>query len=319
MTVDAGERLRRVLSVMPLIVGRDSVSVEGVRARAGVDPLTLLDDLRALTERDDEPGGFVEAVSILFDAESISVRSPHFGRPIRITLPELCALELGLAILGASSPPSKREVIDRARSRVRAAIVAMPASAARDDLWYASGPALRDERILESLKASVSRGNKVRIIYRKAQSADSSGRVVHPYAVLPARGSWFLVAHCERSDAIRFFRVDRIESATAMDAVFERRADVDLDAMLSPDRALVSPVAERLVVRYSPRIARWIAEREEGERGDDGSFTVSHPLADDDWAVRHVLQYGPEAEILEPERLRGRIADTLRQMACDVA
>jgi predicted DNA-binding transcriptional regulator YafY len=319
MTIDAGERLRRVLSVMPLVVGRGNVSVEELRAHAGIDPLTLLDDLRALTERDDEPGGFVEAISILFDAESISVRSPHFGRPIRITLPELCALELGLAILGASSAPSERAIVDRARARVRAAIVAMPASAARDDLWYANGPALPDEGILELLNASLSRRNKVRISYRKAQSAESSERVVHPYAALPARGSWFLVAYCERSDAIRFFRIDRIESATLMDATFERRDDIDLDATLLPDRALVSPVTERLVVRYSPRIARWIAEREDGEGNADGSFTVSHPLADDDWAIRHVLQYGPEAEILEPKRLRVRVADTLRQMARDVA
>ena len=83
----------------------------------------------------------------------------------------------------------------------------------------------------------------------------------------------------------------------------------------SGERAFVSPSAERLVVRYSPRIARWIAEREEGELEADGSFVVSHPLADDAWAVRHVLQYGPEAEVLEPARVREKLVATLREMA----
>jgi predicted DNA-binding transcriptional regulator YafY len=68
------------------------------------------------------------------------------------------------------------------------------------------------------------------------------------------------------------------------------------------------------VIRYSPRIARWIAEREEGDQEEDGSFTVSHPLADDAWAVRHVLQYGPEAEVLAPWRIRERVSATLREM-----
>ena len=68
-------------------------------------------------------------------------------------------------------------------------------------------------------------------------------------------------------------------------------------------------------VKYSPRIARWIAEREEGETAGDGSFVVDHPLADLDWAVRHVLQYGPEAEVLEPESVRAAIKARLIRAA----
>jgi len=238
---------------------------------------------------------------------------------MRITLPELCALELGLAILGASSVGAERDAVERARTRVRAAIVAMPESAARDDLWFASGPALSNEGVLATLKTSAAEMVKARIVYRKGGSEESTERVVHPYAVLPVRGAWFLVAHCNRSEGVRFFRVDRVMSAIPLDETFERKPDVDLDALLSAERALVSATAERLVVRYGSRIARWIAEREEGEAGADGSFTVSHPLADDDWAVRHVLQYGPEAEVVEPARIRDLVADTLRKMREDIA
>jgi len=135
---------------------------------------------------------------------------------------------------------------------------------------------------------------------------------------MPVRGAWFLVAHSEPSDDIRLFRVDRVLSATMLDDSFERRADVDVDSLASVDRAMVSPSAERLVVRYSPRIARWISEREEGEAGADGSFTVSHPLNDDAWAVRHVLQYGPEAEVVSPTRVRDAVASVLRRMLSEV-
>jgi predicted DNA-binding transcriptional regulator YafY len=67
-------------------------------------------------------------------------------------------------------------------------------------------------------------------------------------------------------------------------------------------------------VRYSPRIARWIAEREGLSLAEDGSLTVEHPLADAEWGIRHVLQYGPDAEVLEPLDLRNEIVKRLGRM-----
>jgi len=69
-----------------------------------------------------------------------------------------------------------------------------------------------------------------------------------------------------------------------------------------------------LVVRYSPRIARWVAEREQVPVEDDGSVTVSWPLADDEWAVRHVLQYGADATVLAPVRVRDAIVQRLESL-----
>ena len=315
MSADAGERLQRILRFLPVIAGRDDVSLEEVHAAAGVDARTLLDDLRVLTERENEPGGFVEAVSILFGGDSVSVRTPHFARPTRITLPELCALELGLAMIAGSSTAADRSVIDRARARIRDVIVAMPATARRDDLWFASGPPVPNEDLLELIRSCVTASSKVRIAYRRGDGRKASERVVHPYAVLPMRGKWFLIGHCERAGALRFFRVDRIESGERSGESFEPPADFDIQNVAMPDRPLVSESAERLVVKYSPRIARWIGEREEGTTEADGSLVVSHPLADDAWAVQHVLQYGPDAVVLEPRRVRDRVASTLRRMA----
>jgi predicted DNA-binding transcriptional regulator YafY len=67
-------------------------------------------------------------------------------------------------------------------------------------------------------------------------------------------------------------------------------------------------------VRYSPKIARWIAEREGVELDADGSLTVEHPLADQEWGVRHVLQYGPDAELLEPQEMREAVARRLESI-----
>lgn len=315
MSLDAGERLERILRALPTIVDKGEVTHEDIEITAGVDARTLLDDLRAFTERDDEPGGFVGAIQIFFAPNRVAVNSPHFKRPTRITLPELCALELGLAMIASTASPSERPAISRARARLRKAIVSLPDQAAREDLWYASGPALANEALLDTLRSAASEFKKVRMVYRRGDSSESSERIVHPYAVLPVRGKWFLIAFCERNEAVRFFRADRIQSAIRLDDPFTRPKEFDLKTLIDDKQPFVSPSAERLVVRYSARIARWIAEREEGERQPDGSFVVSHPLADDAWAVRHVLQYGPEAEVLEPSRVRDRLIETLIGMS----
>jgi predicted DNA-binding transcriptional regulator YafY len=67
-------------------------------------------------------------------------------------------------------------------------------------------------------------------------------------------------------------------------------------------------------VRYSPRIARWVAEREGVAAAEDGRLTLEHPVADESWAVRHVLQYGPDAEVVEPAELRAAIVKRLETM-----
>jgi predicted DNA-binding transcriptional regulator YafY len=67
-----------------------------------------------------------------------------------------------------------------------------------------------------------------------------------------------------------------------------------------------------MTVRYSPRVARWVAERQGLTLAPDGSLTMEHPVADEAWAVRHVLQYGPDAEVLAPHSMRELVAERLR-------
>ena len=50
-------------------------------------------------------------------------------------------------------------------------------------------------------------------------------------------------------------------------------------------------------VRYSARIARWIAERERVAEEADGSVAMDVPVLSEEWAVRRVLRYGPDAVV----------------------
>jgi proteasome accessory factor C len=72
-----------------------------------------------------------------------------------------------------------------------------------------------------------------------------------------------------------------------------------------------------VTIRYSPAIARWIAEREGRELEAGGGLTLELPCADAEWAVRHVLQYGPDAEVLAPAEIRMAVRQRLDAMEKD--
>ncbi len=167
---------------------------------------------------------------------------------------------------------------------------------------------------LKALREAFKARRKVRLSYRKGSDEQTSTRVVCPYGLVFTEQMWYAVAHCESAEGIRIFRLDRVESVERLDAGFDSPRGFSVDAIVRDGRAFHADEATTLRVRYSPRIARWIAEREGKELEKDGSLVVEHKLADTDWAVRHVLQYGPEAEVLGPPEVKAELARRLAMM-----
>ncbi|HEU4700515.1 MAG TPA: WYL domain-containing protein [Gemmatimonadales bacterium] len=310
----AAAQLRRILHLIPELADDADHPIAEVASRLGTDRATLLKDLYAISERYGDPAGFVEGVAICIEEEQVSVHASHFLRPMRLTLAELGALELGLAMLGAERPPEEHRAIDGARARLRDVIAALPAEATADELRAVGGGAPADVARLAVLRGAVREHRVLALDYRKADAAADERRTIHPYALVHASGRWYLVGHSEESGGVRVFRLDRIRGATALERTFEPPADFALDELVRDGRVFRAEAPERLVVRYGPRVARWVAEREGRALAEDGSLTLEHPLADQDWAVRHVLQYGPDAEVLEPASVRAALVERLREM-----
>src|SRR5581483_1144673 len=207
----AAAQLARLLELIPALATGENHDLDELARRLGTDRATLLADIQALSQRYDDPGGFVEAVQIYLEAgNQISLTTAHFARPMRLTLGELAALELGLALLAVERAPDERPVIERARDRLREVIRKLPPDWAPDRLRYAElgGPA--ELRHLESLRRARRLTRRVRIAYRKPGAMEAENRVVCPYAVAFASGRWYLIAHCGASDGVRIFRLDGI-------------------------------------------------------------------------------------------------------------
>ena len=312
--MSASEQLRRILHLIPTLSDGETHPIDEIARKAGVDRSVLLKDIESISERFEAPGGFVEGLQIYIEADTLSVVPNHFLRPMRLTKGELCALELGLAMLRAERPLEEHHAIVSARSRLQAIIAKLPDDEIGSDLRTATLSSAGDLQHLRQLREAFREQHKVRLTYRKAGDEAATARIICPYGIVFASGMWYAVARDEGADSARIFRLDRIEQVEQLESRYESPRDFSMETVVREGKAFQAERAETLRVRYSARIAGWIAEREGKTLGEDGSLVVEHPLADSEWAVRHVLQYGPDAEVLEPERVRAELCRRLKAM-----
>ncbi len=313
----AAAQLKRILHVIPTLADDQDHPIEDVARLAGVDRKTIVKDLRSVAERFDDPGGFVEGVASHNDPERVSVRTDHFHRPMRLTRRELAALELGLAMIRGERPPDEHRAIDNARRRLDAVVAQLPEDAGRDLSDARVGLPLvaagEDPAHRALLRSAIEECLKVRLAYQKADAHQPSARTVCPHALVHASGMWYLVGHCD-DGGLRFFRMDRVHRVELLDERFEPGEAV-VAAELPAGPMFRAEGAGTVTIRYSPAIARWIAERAGRDVEADGRLTIEHPCADTDWAVRHVLQYGPDAEVIAPDDVRAAVRARLELMA----
>jgi predicted DNA-binding transcriptional regulator YafY len=146
--------------------------------------------------------------------------------------------------------------------------------------WARKGGARNPAGIRGTVTEALTEGVSCRIRYLKPGDDTPLNRTVPPYALAHAEGSWYLLAYCEVSEGVRIFRIDRILEAAPTGVPFEVPDDFDGGEYLDGSRVYRGGDETAVRVRYSPRIARWIAEREEGERSPDGAFMVTHRVVE---------------------------------------
>lgn len=316
----AAGQLSRILHVIPRISGDRPERLSHLARALDTDVETLRRDLYSLGDRYEVPGGFVEGVRLYLEADRVSADTNHFRRPMRLTVAELCALELGLAVLQSRRPPDERAPVAAARERLRKVIMKLP-----DDPMPGLLPdlAIAEDApapALDVLRTSIASRRKLRLAYRRSGSSTTSERTIHPYGLVHSNGMLYIVAWCEVARDVRTFRLDRAQSLEAMPDTFSREDGIELDGLLGAHRALMNEDEYAVMrVRYSPQVARWVAEREGRDLDPDGSLVIDHPLADVEWGLRHVMQYGAEAEVIAPPSMREAVKARVGAMLAAVA
>ena len=312
MSENASTQLARIVTVVAELSRRDAagepaLTLAEVAAQHGTMPEQIQRDLRALTQASDEPDAeWLQSLTIWQEGDRLVVASRGpFRRPIRFTPDELLALELGLAAEAAGDETgSGSGGAAEALSRELAAVMS-PATSEAQRYDVAPSAGAGEAKVAALARRAMDEQRVLSILYTDEHDRAGTPRSVEPHQVVFAEGRFYVAAWCRQSGGWRNFRADRVIDAALEDGTFEPRRDfepfADGEAVFRADAAAV----DNVTVRFSPGIARWLEERHpDAMLESDGSALVTFKVADPAWLVRHVLQYGPDAEVVAPAEYR---------------
>lgn len=309
--------LQRLLVVLPVAARKEGAKVAELSAALGVEPRRLLRDLEELAARSYYlPPGRGDQIQLQVTREELAVwTSGEFQRPVRLGPREALALDLSLRVVARTAPEVDRPVFEALGERLVKAL-RTPVTADAVDPAVALGTAeAGPDPFRGPVESALRECRELRIRYCPPGRRPSSRRI-GPVLLAHAEGRWYLLARDLDGGGPRAFRLDRVLSAEETGAPFAATPE-DRDAAEAfiqdgriHDGGIRSPSAPfQSVVEYSSRIARWIRERgwDGLEDREDGTVRVYHQVADPEWVLRHVLSYGPEAELVEPGWMRERV------------
>ena len=298
MSETAQGQVPRLVELIAWLSQSDSAKPVAYRAaarRLGVPEGTIRADLDALLGLSGEHRDWLASLRVALVSGGFVAHSlGAFRRPLHFTGEEGLALLLGLA-----GTRGGRAVAQQLAQALRAA---PPAELVDAAYAISAAPSEELEERLAVARRARDERRKLEILYC-ASAGEPSRRVVHVHQIVEAAGRWYIVAWCEKVGAFRNFRADRVLEATLLAQDF--RPQLLFQPIRKPEELLRAEEMVAAKVAFSPRVARWLKERYPGGREEnDGRYVVTLKVADPAWLVREVLQYGVEAEVLEPEGMR---------------
>jgi len=295
-----GDRLARLLNLVPYLLARPGIAVSEAAADLGVSDRQLREDLELLWVCGLPGYGPGDLIDMAFDGDRVTITyDAGIDRPLRLNQDEALALVVALRMLAQVPGVQNLDAVELALAKIESAA----GDAAADLPVLASQTSAGMERVAD-LQGAVARRHAMRLTYYTATRDEITERVVDPMRVLVVGGRIYLEAWCRRAEAVRRFRADRIESATELDEPAAPPPDVQFTDV---SEGIFSPSPELpLVTLRIGRWSRWITEYYTCERVVEESperWLVSLRASDLAWARRLVLGLGPDVAVLGPPEL----------------
>jgi len=192
------------------------------------------------------------------------------------------------------------------------------------DIIQMGTPAYRKEspNFLQPIIQAILEQRTIDTVYHTQSRNETTERRIDPYYLVPREQRFYLIGHCHLAGDIRTFRISRFRRVepVAGAAPFDKggfNIKQYLKNTWSIDRGERNIVFK---VRFSREIARYIKEEElfvQPRMKDmpDGSLMFEVTVNNEKEFMKWMLQYGPEAEILEPKSAREALKLQLKQWA----
>lgn len=172
---------------------------------------------------------------------------------------------------------------------------------------------------IDTLMVCIEDSESARITYQSQHATEAAEYPVDPYGLAYHSGSLYLIGRSDRRNAIRHWKVDRIEAIEPTGKKYRLPKDFDLENHLSTSFGIFQGSGhEHVRVRFSSEVARFVREKRwhASERltdSPDGSLEWEADLGDLTELTSWLLSFGRHAQVLEPNCLCESIIEELKQ------
>lgn len=313
--------LERLLQIDELLRNGQRQTSGSLAQATDVSERTIRNDLAFLRDRLNAPLEFNRRQG--FHYTNSDWRLPS----ISLSQGELFALILGARMLesyaGSTYANELRSSLTRLSERLpEQTWVDLQQIADEKILFRAGAETYINPKIWSQLVEACRSSRQVRMQYFTASRNAESERIIDPYLLHVYRGTNpYLIGFCHLRQAIRWFRVDRIQSLQILKTKFTR--DPNFNAKEHLDKIFQAEVGEgkpvTVAIWFDAPTAPYIKERrwhstQQIEEHSDGSVTLRMVVTGLNDLKRWVLGYGKGAIVKEPSELVQLVRNEIQGM-----
>jgi proteasome accessory factor C len=286
----AGERLRRLLALLPWLATNRGATIDEISERFGISAKQLEEDLAVIWYVGLPPYTPDQLIDVEFDGDRVSVNlGSYFRRPLRLTPGQALALvAAGQSLL--SVPGSDTEgPLARGLAKLATALQVEPGDAMAVHLGETG------TETLDRLRGAVGDRRRVAIDYYSYGRDERSRREVDPHRIWAEGGNWYLSGHCHTAEGPRVFRLDRIAAVEVLDHAVSTQPTEGETAVFTPGRD-----DARVTLDLDPE-AGWVVDyypNDGVEEQPDGHRRVALPVTSERWLEQLLVRLGPAAQVV---------------------
>jgi proteasome accessory factor C len=320
---DTAVRLRRLLAVLAWLAQVGEAPIEEAAARFDLTPEALVTELEMAACCGVPPYTPDQLMEIIVTDTTVSARvGTSMARPRRLSPSEGFALATSARGLLAVSGSDDSGALSRALVKLERALGGDSIDVELDT------PAF-----LPLVREAVEANGRLSVSYYSASTDRVTDRVIAPIRVFASQGHWYTDAWCRAAGDVRRFRVDRINSAEAVeghddlsdapplvatpvggaeapssgsDGADSAGEDTGVGSPGALEPFIPGPDGRRVRLSLDPSTA-WLVESipsaGEPETVDD-RIELEVVVGGEAWLERLLLRLGPEARVLEPQEYR---------------
>ncbi|MGH2593538.1 MAG: helix-turn-helix transcriptional regulator [Anaerolineae bacterium] len=298
-------RIDRLFAILLRLQSKKQIRAQDLAKVFEVSQRTIYRDIAALSEMG------VPIVSL--PGEGYELMEGFYLPPLIFTPAEASALFLGAHMLVGQAAGQLPADAERALTKIAAVLPHATRQQVErlNEIIHFVLPQARfnlDDPRLVSLQQAILERRVVHLQYHSYSRNETTKRDVEPHQLTYSNGAWYVTGYDRLRQAIRAFRLDRVDGLKLLAEPFKPR---------SSEQPATEPIIVR--VRFAEGVVRWVRERQhyafqQEELTPDGTV-MTYRLNTLSEMTPWLLGWGASAEVLSPPELRREI----RQIALKLA